>query len=75
MLRTDEYTRDQDAGFTDWMHEVDKACERLTGLSIMDLTDHCYRDWYEDGMTAVAAARCAIRMENGGDEYDDDADE
>jgi hypothetical protein len=45
------------------MKSVDAACGKLAGLSIHDLADFCYRDWYEDGMSPVSAAKKAIRSE------------
>ncbi len=51
--------------FNAWMCAVDAACIRRSGLSIYDLADCCFHDWYDDGMTPAAAARHAIRYEMG----------
>ena len=47
--------------FDDWKRAVDDAVGRLTGLSADDLPDVCYRDWYDDDVSPVVAARRAIR--------------
>jgi hypothetical protein len=47
--------------FDDWMSAVNAAVERLAGLSADDLPDVCYRDWYDDDVSPVSAARRAIR--------------
>jgi len=47
--------------FEVWMDAVEKAVQAKTGLSLSDLPDSNYRDWYEDGMTAKGAANKAIR--------------
>jgi hypothetical protein len=44
-----------------WMREVDKALERIVGLSSADLPDVCYRDLYDDGAGPREAARIAVR--------------
>lgn len=49
----------------DWMKAVDSWAQAISGLSIYDLPDCCFADWYEDGMRAQTAARKAIRMANG----------
>lgn len=51
--------------FETWMKAVDSACIKRSGVSIHDLPDVCYRDWYEDGMSPALAARAAIRSEMG----------
>jgi hypothetical protein len=54
-------------GFDSWMRQVDAWCQRLCGLSIHDLADCCFADWYEDGASPKAAAKRAIRREQGED--------
>jgi len=54
-------------GFDRWMHYVDKACERRVGLSIYDLTDQPFSEWFEDGLHPVRAARRAIKNSGGPD--------
>lgn len=47
--------------FEQWMSEVNQACELIAGLSALDLPDVSYRDWYDDDVKPVAAARRALR--------------
>jgi len=47
--------------FNEWMKDVDAAVSRATGLSVHDLPDCCFADWYEDEMKPGDAARLAIR--------------
>jgi hypothetical protein len=54
--------------FKVWMAKVDALIEAKYGVTTADLIDHCYDDWFEDGMTAAAAAKKAVRLENGGEE-------
>jgi hypothetical protein len=48
--------------FETWMKGVDIACNYLCGVSIHDLPDCSFLDWYEDGDTPREAARRAIRL-------------
>ena len=52
---------DEGAGFLAWMAKVNAITERLVGCAVEDLADCCYRDWYEDDVTPMSAARRAIR--------------
>lgn len=47
--------------FKDWMNKVDASVGAKVGLSVYDLPDCAFRDWFEDGVRAGAAARSAIR--------------
>jgi len=47
--------------FDEWMKAVDAACISLYGLSVYDLPDCCFADWYEDECTPLTAARRACR--------------
>ena len=47
--------------FEQWKSKVNEAVERLVGLSCDDLSDYCYADAWEDGVSPIAAARRAIR--------------
>jgi len=47
--------------FSQWMRDVDKAISLLVGLISDDLPDWCYRDAYDEGLSAKVAARKAIR--------------
>jgi len=48
------------------MDAVDKKVETKCGLSVYDLADCYFRDWYEDGRTPASAASAAIRAEQEG---------
>lgn len=52
--------------FAEWMRAVDAALVAKCGMDSRDLADCSYFDWYEDGMSAKAAANKAVR-ENGGE--------
>jgi hypothetical protein len=47
--------------FAEWMHEVDKAVSAKAGLSVYDLPDMCFSDWYADGATPKQAAGKALK--------------
>lgn len=47
--------------FEEWMRWVDRYCTSTYGLSIHDLPDCCFRDWYDEGTTYVNAAKRAIK--------------
>jgi hypothetical protein len=47
--------------FESWIDEINRLLD-LIGLSIDDLPDCPYRDWFEDGMTAKRASAKAIKM-------------
>ena len=49
-----------DEKFTAWMAKVDKAINKLTGLTSSDLPDVAYRDMFEDKRAPSAAARVAL---------------
>jgi hypothetical protein len=49
--------------FDRWMNEVDRQLDRICGLSHHDLADQCYRDWFDDGVSAEEAARDALESE------------
>jgi hypothetical protein len=46
--------------FETWMHAVDVAVEHRAGVSVHDLPDCCFRDWYEDDVPPVTAAKRAL---------------
>lgn len=50
--------------FETWIDEVNRLLD-LIGLSIDDLPDCCYRDWFEDGVSAKRAAARAIKSAGG----------
>ena len=47
--------------FEQWLDAINEVLSRRIGLSHRDLPDCCYRDWYDDGVTARSAAARAIR--------------
>ena len=47
--------------FEAWLKKVDEWCEKLAGLSYRDLSDVCYADMFEDGVSPKAAAKKALR--------------
>jgi hypothetical protein len=49
--------------FEEWMRAVDQAVQMKVGLSVHDLADAPFRDWYDDGVSTTTAARRAIRSE------------
>lgn len=42
--------------FAQWMRAVDEAVYATAGVSVHDLADQPFRDWYEDGLTPQEAA-------------------
>ena len=47
--------------FDIWLSLVDDVIEAKLGLSMADLPDCCYHDWYEDGVAPKSAANRAIK--------------
>jgi hypothetical protein len=37
--------------FEAWLRDLDDICLTETGLSYQDLSDHLFKDWFNDGMT------------------------
>ena len=48
-------------GFERWMNEVDGWVFDLSGVSVHDLSDCCFRDWYNDEVSAEGAAIRALQ--------------
>lgn len=48
--------------FEVWLREVDAKIRAKTGLSMLDLPDCPYADWYADGKTPAGAAASAIKL-------------
>lgn len=48
-------------GYADWMKEVDAACYAKAGVSVHDLSDCAFADWYDDGVSAKSAASKALK--------------
>lgn len=59
------------ATLDDYMRRVDRLVTMALGLSIYDLDDRCYADWYEDGERPAVTAARIIRSFNNGSFYDD----
>jgi hypothetical protein len=49
-----------------WLERVDSLVSRACGLTTGDLPDCCYRDWYEDRVRPIWAAKRALK--NAGSE-------
>jgi hypothetical protein len=45
--------------FHAWMTWVDEICQEKYGVSVHDLSDCPFRDWYDDDMRPATAARKA----------------
>ena len=52
---TDQPTFDQ------WMSRIDRLVSRVIGLSIYDLDDCRYRDWYDERIRPIHAANRALK--------------
>jgi hypothetical protein len=57
--------KSQIISFTAWMNAVDAALLRAIDMTSSDLADCAYRDWYNDDMSPVSAARLVIDHEFG----------
>ena len=47
--------------FDEWFKEVDRKVRVLFGISVRDLPDCPFRDWYDDGVSASSAAKRAAK--------------
>lgn len=47
--------------FEDWKRLVNKAVVIQTGLSVDDLPDCSYYEWYEQGVSPTTAAKRALK--------------
>jgi hypothetical protein len=56
-----------EAAFKKWMAEVDIAVGGRAFVSVYDLPDQPYRDWFEDEMSADEAAVAALKDAGYGD--------
>lgn len=59
--------RSDERSFEQWFRAVDKFVG-YRGLSVYDLPDCCYRDWYDNRLRPIRAANRALRNA-GGDVY------
>ena len=46
--------------FEIWMVRVDRTVNAIALVSVYDLPDRPYRDWFDDGMLASDAAKQAL---------------
>jgi hypothetical protein len=46
--------------FTQWMSQVDRKVMGVAGLSVHDLTDQPFREWWEEGMSPKEAAELTL---------------
>jgi hypothetical protein len=53
--------------FDQWIAAVDDHVENTLGLSISDLVDRPYYDWFENGYTPAEAAEEVIESALSGD--------
>lgn len=53
--------------FEEWQATIDRYVGRVIGLSIHDLPDQPYRDWFDDEVTAKEAAREIVESALNGD--------
>jgi hypothetical protein len=51
-----------DQAFDRWMHTIDEYLLMKVGVARDDLPDAPYRDWYDDGIGPITAAKRAIRL-------------
>lgn len=49
--------------FDTWLDKVDALFRKRTGLSIHDMPDWCWSDFYDDGLTPAEAL--AVAREDG----------
>jgi len=54
--------------FEDWMLKVDELVQDGNGVSIHDLPDQLYRDFYEDGLSPAEMVQLIIISEGLSDE-------
>jgi hypothetical protein len=52
-----------EAEFDVWMKKVDKAVIARSGVSIHDLADQPFADWFEDGISPSQAAKLSLESE------------
>lgn len=49
--------------FQQWMRAVDSEVYALAGVSVHDLADQTFRDWYDDEIEPSEAAEMALENE------------
>ena len=60
-----DYTKhdDDEHQYRLWMRKVDRVVIVLAGVSVFDLPDQPFRDWYADQFTAREAAIMALESD------------
>ncbi|MCP4424433.1 MAG: hypothetical protein GY803_08085 [Chloroflexi bacterium] len=53
----------QQVSFETWMSQVDAAVSGMAFISVYDLADQPFRDWYNDGYSPREAAEEALESE------------
>jgi hypothetical protein len=48
--------------FDEWMAQVDSRVWGTVGLSVHDLEDCSFRDWFDDGVSVATAAKRVLRQ-------------
>ena len=56
---------DDEKKFQDWVSAVNSYIDSVYGISVHDLPDVPMREWWEDKLKPLAAARRAIRYADG----------
>ncbi len=56
-------SQSQQVSFETWMQQVDAAVAGMAFISVHDLADQPFRDWYESGYTAHEAAEESLENE------------
>ena len=51
--------------FEQWLSAVDVYCRKLIGMNHDDLSDVCYSDMWQAGVSPLSAARKAIKQTMG----------
>jgi len=47
--------------FAEWFKDIDSILEANYGLSVNDLPDCCFRDWFDHGVSVATAAKRVMR--------------
>lgn len=57
----EEMAEDDRPSFEEWMSRIDRMLIRYRGISLYDLEDCPYRDWYEERIRPIYAANKALK--------------
>ena len=61
--------------FKVWLSNLDDLCRHQLGCSYQDLPDQCFRDWYDDGLTPLAAFHRVIEEDYQSSTYTQEFDD